>query len=68
IHEKENVYLDASGSLHDYLCSSPHPLHLKSLTLPYSLDHMDLRRLLPSIVPDPSSRHLPEAEVYPPEI
>ncbi|KAG0271897.1 hypothetical protein BGZ95_000231 [Linnemannia exigua] len=39
-----------SGShtlLHNYLCSSPHLLHLKALHTPYSLDHMDLHGLLP---------------------
>ncbi|KAK3844461.1 MAG: hypothetical protein J3R72DRAFT_438103 [Linnemannia gamsii] len=33
--------------LHDYLCSSPNLLHLKALYTPYSLDRMDLHRLLP---------------------
>ncbi|KAF9101554.1 hypothetical protein BGX29_005508 [Mortierella sp. GBA35] len=36
------------SELHDYLCSSPHLLHLKALDIIYTVEHMDLHGRLPT--------------------
>ncbi|KAF9130905.1 hypothetical protein BGW39_002495 [Mortierella sp. 14UC] len=46
IHCSGNIDYTPSNLLHQYLCSSPHLLHLKALHTQYSLDHMDLHGLL----------------------
>ncbi|KAG0322834.1 hypothetical protein BGZ97_003391 [Linnemannia gamsii] len=45
LHWSENTrLLQSSSSLHDYLCSSPHLLHLRAPKARYYIDYMDVFR------------------------
>ncbi|KAK3844462.1 MAG: hypothetical protein J3R72DRAFT_488539 [Linnemannia gamsii] len=54
IHDSINVEYTPGRLLHDYLCSPSYLLYLKALYTPYSLDHMNLHRLMHLIA---SPRH-----------
>ncbi|KAF9130906.1 hypothetical protein BGW39_002496 [Mortierella sp. 14UC] len=62
-----DVECTPNSLLHDYLCSSPHLLHLKALALPYPLEHMDLHGLLPPTAL-PSKGDHSTSIVYPPGV
>ncbi|KAF9905620.1 hypothetical protein EC991_001520 [Linnemannia zychae] len=67
IHGPIDVKYTNDSLLHNYLCSSPHLLHLKALALPYPLEHMDLHGLLPPTAILPESDH-PTSIVYSPGV